>query len=538
MQPIIARLRSLRRERYDSVTGRRRRRGGAALAIGAILALVLGSGIAVAAVSSAQAHTPAINSDCTGVHVEAWFYTDDIVNTVTVTITDGTAPGVDLVETRTFGPDLDAFGKDFDEWFYFPDSTKSWTYYASIDAGDDDGTKGWDYGWGGTTQPCVQPDIGITASTCTHVDEKTTVTAVIQPLDPAGVYKVRLTGSNGYDSGLSDVLTTSASWSGLDPGYDYTAVLTETISGLSDTDTVHAVGCPSPPGFEVAATQCTTVGGNGSFGVTLSGLVPGRDYVLSLVNTAGGTPVDHAFTATAATYSDSFATSPSGTYFVRLTDVLDNSSKDSNTVTYLPCPDTPTLQIDPTACTTTDGTSNATLAMNATGLIPGRSYSVTVVSGATTVYSENLSPAGQSTWSKTLTALAPGTYTLTVTDTTEPATAGFTVSTSTHIKDCPVQQVVELHAEQCTVPGGSGTLTATVTNFTIGRSYTVALTQAGLPVTGQPVVGELRPDRRRRPECSCTKASKPGLSYRVIVQDVTGTARRALGRWRLARRVP
>jgi hypothetical protein len=518
MQPIITRLRSLRPQRYDSVTGRKRR-GGAALAAGVILALVLGSGIAVAAASSAQAHSPKVTPSCAGVHVETWWYPDNQVNTVTVTIVDGVSPGQNFVANRTFGPDIGPDGKDFDEFFAFLDPSVAWSYSVVIDAPDGkDGTE-WDLHASGTSTPCSVPKITISATPCV-TDETTTVTADIGPLDSGGVYKVRLTGAN-YDSGESDVLTGSASWSGLEPGVDYTATLTDKVSGLSASDTVHAIGCPSPPGFEVWADQCTTVNGNGSFRATVSGLVSGRSYVLSLVNIAGGAPVDRPFTATGPTYSDSFSTSPSGQYLVRLTDVLAVSSKDSNTLTYLPCPGWPALQIDPTACTTTDGTSNASIVIGATGLVPGRNYSVVVTSGSTTVYSQNLSPAAQSTVNETLRGLAPGTYTFRVTDTTEPATAGFAVSTSTVIKDCPVQQVVELTAQQCTVPGGTGTLTATVTNFAVGRNYIVSLTQNNLPVTGQPASQNFDPIDTT-PGVFVYSGLKPGLTYRVMVQDVTG----------------
>src|SRR3954469_18708216 len=129
MQPLISRLRSLRRERFDSSTGRRRR-GGVAVAAGLALALFVGSGIAVAAVSTASAHTPAINADCTGVHVQAWDYSPAVDNTVKVTIEGAGPDGGPLVLDRTFQV-------NFDEFFPFPDSTTGWTYTASIIAPDD-----------------------------------------------------------------------------------------------------------------------------------------------------------------------------------------------------------------------------------------------------------------------------------------------------------------------------------------------------------------------------------------------------------------
>ncbi|MBX3100371.1 MAG: hypothetical protein KF761_12425 [Salinibacterium sp.] len=481
-----------------------------------MLALFLGSGIAVAAVSSVQAHTPAINSDCASVWVDAWDYNPALVNTVQVTIFGGNPDGSDRVENRTFGA-------EFHEKFFFPDSSLAWSYTATIDAPD--GTNGtqFDYSWSDTTAGCATPDIGVTASQCINTGDLTSVTATISPLDASHAYTVQLTGTNGYDSGVAAVLTTSAVWNDLEPGYDYTAELIDTTSGLSDSDTVHAIGCPQPPEFDVTITQCTTVGGSGVFDVTVSSLVTGRNYILALHDEAGGAPVEVPFTATGATFSYSFTTAPSGSYHVAIGDVADGSWKMSNTAHYLPCPGTPNPVLDPTQCTTADGTSNASMVSSVDLLIPGRSYTIAITTGATTVYSESLAPAASSSWTKTLFNLAPGDYVLTVTDTTDPASAGFTASTSTTIKECPSQQDVSLEAVQCEVPGGSGTLTATVTNFTIGRSYTVTLTQNGLPVTGQPASENFDPTTAA-PAVFTYAGLAPGLTYRVLVEDVTPPA--------------
>jgi hypothetical protein len=520
MQPLATRLRSLRRARFDSTTGRRRR-GGIALAASLALALFAGSGIAVAAVSSVSAHTPNVEVSCAAVHVKALDYSPGLDNTVTVRITG--PGGYDHTENRTFKGSLD-------EWFPVPDSTLVWNYDVVIDAPDDNdddsqvGSVRWDYGQSGTVGGCLKPDIEITATPCIHPNDTTVVTAVISALDPAHAYEVSLTGTDGYSSGVAPVLTGSASWSGLAPGYDYTATLTDKTSGLSDSSTVHAVGCPGDTGFTVVPTQCTTVGGSGTFGVTVSGLVANRDYLLELVNNAGGTPVPVPFTATGPTYTNSFATSPSGSYFVQITDVADGTSKKSDSLTFLPCPGMPEIVLDPTACTSTDGTSDASLYSSADGLIPGRSYAISIVDGGgTSIYSEALTPAGSSSWSKTLLGLDPGTYMLTVTDTTDPASAAFSASSSATIKPCPTQQKVDLTAVQCSVPGGAGTLTATVTDFSIGRNYTVTLTQNGLPVTGQPVSEDFDPVDAT-PAVFVYKDLAPGLSYRVIVQDVTPLA--------------
>ena len=524
MQPLLTRLRALPRARFDAATGRRRR-GGVAVAAGIVLALFVGSGIAVAAVSSVEAHTPAINSDCASVWVDAWDYNDTVVNTVTVTIVAGNPDGSDRVETRSFG-------KEFHEKFIFADSAKQWSYTASIDAPDGkDGTE-WDYSWSDTTTGCAVPDIGITASQCMHVGDPTTVNAVISPLDPAHAYTVQLTGTNGYDSGIAPIQTTTASWDNLEPGYDYTATLTDTTSKLSDVDTVHAIGCPEDPDFTITIAQCTPTTGTGTFGVTVNGLVNGRNYVLALVNAAGGAPTEVPFTSDGNPFTNPFTAAPSGTFYVTITDIADGSSKQSNPVTFLPCGAMPSPAIDPTECTSTTGVADGSMIANASALVPGRTYTITIVTGATTVYSETLAPAGSSDWTTTLYNLDPGTYTLTVTDTTDPASAGYTGSNTVTLAECPTQQTIDIAAEQCGIPGGTGNLVATVGNTQVGRNYVVTLTQAGLPVTGQPASQSFDPTAAAPgPGVFTYTGLAPGLTYRVMVEDVTGqqaTSRMAL----------
>lgn len=516
MQPLLTRLRSLRRERFDSSTGRRRR-GGVALAAGIAIALFAGSGIAVAAVSSASAHTPAINSDCTGVHVQAWDYNDAVVNTVTVTIKGGNPDGTDRVENRTFG-------KTFDEWFYFADPSIGWSYSALIDAPDGaDGTE-WDYGWSDTTKGCSTPDIGLTASQCIHKGDLATVTATISPLDPAHAYTVRLIGTNGYDSGDKSVQTTSYAWPDLTPGFDYTATLTDTTSGLTDSDTVYVIGCPEDPVFDISVTQCQLGGTSGLVNVTVSGLVAGRNYVLSLISAAGGAPADTPFQATGPSYSTALTANPGGSYTVTITDVADGTSKTSNPVTLLPCPKEVSVDVSSIGCTSTNGVSNGSLAWATTTLVPGRSYTLTVTvlpaapgDPTPTVYTESVTPALSSNWSKTLTAFAPGGYAVTLTDTTVPG--GPTATSNVFVTPCPTQPEIALTPKECTVPGGSSELTATITGNAPTRWYEITLYEGVnvAPVANNPVPPQVRVDGS--PIVVSWTGLKPGVAYRVVVVD-------------------
>lgn len=488
------------------------------MAAGIAIALFAGSGIAVAAVSSASAHTPAINSDCTGVHVQAWDYNDTVVNTVSVTITGGNPDGSDRVENRTFGA-------TFDEWFYFADPSIAWSFSAQIDAPD--GTNGteWDYGWSDTTKGCSTPDIGVTATQCMHKGDLATVTATISPLDPSHAYTVRLTGTNGYDSGDQPVQTTSYAWPDLDPGFEYTATLTDTTSGLSDSDTVLAIGCPEDPVFDITLTQCTLDGpAEGFVNVTASGLVPGRNYVLSLISAAGGAPTDTPFVAAGPSYSTSFSANPGGTYTVSILDVSDNTSKQSNPVTLLPCPVRFSVDVTGVSCTSTNGVPNGSISWNTTTLVPGRSYTLTVVQNATapgdptpTVYTTALTPATSSTWSDTLTAFPAGSYTVAITDTTTPG--GPQSSTIVQLLGCPTQVEVSIDPAQCSVPGGSASITASVTGITPYRQYVITLLENGVvaPVADNPQPPQGRVDSN--PIVVTWNNLKPGVSYRVLVVD-------------------
>jgi hypothetical protein len=517
MQHFLSRLRSLRRERFDSSTGRRRR-GGIAVAAGLALALFVGSGIAVAAVSTASAHTPAINHDCTGVHVQAWDYSDNVVNTVSVTITG--EDGSSTVQDRTFV-------KQFDEWFRFSDPTKAWSYAASIVAPDDtdpNDDNHWSYSWTDTTVPCSAPDISLTATACVHSGDLTTVTAAIGTLDPSHGYTVRLTGTN-YDSGDAPIQTTSASWSDLTPGDTYTATLTDTTTGLKATASVVAVGCPEDPAFEITVRQCTIEGPSvGAIDVTVSGLAVGRSYVLALISAAGGAPQEQPFVATAPTYGALFNTSPGGNYTVKITDVVDGTSKTSETIYLLPCPAWFAVTVSAQPCSATDGTRNGMLSWNATSLVPGRSYTLTVVAVATTpggptptVYTESLTPAASSTWSKTLPGFASGIYDVVITDTTAPN--GPRAEGLAQIAPCPTQPDVTISASQCTVPGGTGSLTASVGGIAPSRMYVITLFEgaavANVPDNPQPPQG--RGDTN--PIVVTWSDLKPGVAYRVLVVD-------------------
>jgi uncharacterized protein (DUF2141 family) len=258
--------------------------------------------------------------------------------------------------------------------------------------------------------------------------------------------------------------------------------------------------------------------------------------VLSLISAAGGTPVDDAFVSDGTPHTHIFQVPPPGTFTVRITDVNDGTFKESNASVFLPCPVKPTVTLVATQCTSANGASDATLTGTASLLVPGRSYTITIQTNGnpdsayvptdpnslTVVYTENLSPATSSTWTKTLYNLAPGIYGIRVLDTTQPQMQ-VTSSASVVINRCPTVPTIEVTVQQCTVPGGTGALSATVGGFVLGRNYVVSLTQNGLPVSGQPVSQNFDPVTNDPAVFSYT-GLKAGLVYRVAVADVTGGA--------------
>jgi hypothetical protein len=514
------RRRGIRFARFDSATGRPRRRW-TALAAGIALALFAGSGIAVAAVNAAEAHVPDITVNCSGVQVVATMYNPGVVNTVSVTIGDTTV-------TRTFG-------EEFRETFTFPDPSVATSYSATIDGGDGgNNNTEWDLTKSGVSEPCSTPKIQVSATQCDKPGQSSVVTALLSGLDAAHGHVVELTSNGGTSAGPDRVNpnTPSFQWT-VEPGFTYTATIRDTVTNLSAQATVLAVGCPEDPTMQVWGDECSAPKSNGKFNATVSDLVVGRDYTLALVTVGGGSQIVASFEATSDTFSGSFDAPPSGSYFLTVSDDVTGATKQSATLKFLPCPDKPgdpTLNI--VQCSATDGTSNASITATVEKLIPGRSYTITVVTGATTVYTESLPFVASSTWSKKLENLAPGTYTVTATDVSDPKVTGYSSTATTVLVLCPKQQDVALSATECSVPGGKGDLIATVTNFVPGRTYSIVLTQSGLPVAGQPVSEDFTPVDTT-PQVFDYVGLAPDLTYRVVVTDTAEPTVLAAGDWTL-----
>lgn len=526
MQPLSSRVRAaLRLQRFDSKTGKRRRPW-AALAGGLAVALFLGSGIAVAATNSAEAHNPFVTANCAGVTVEAeWYNIDNFPtdgnatpNKIVVTI-DGTTT------TTNFGAAGQRGNGSLTFQFPFADSTTAHQYQVDVIAWDDaDFSKGWSKSFPTqTSTPCDPPLVHASATACDTKGGTTDITATFDKLVANRAYTVDVSagGSSVRNYSITPSQTTATEiLRGLPAGATYTITITDsTDRTLTAKTDVVSVGCPVHAEVRVDLQQCIAAGKFGTFTI-FANVVSGRDYVLTVYQ---GNSVVETLTGPLAgpVFTKSYPASPSTSYRFTITDVAAQVTVDSATVNTIPCPDLPGKpKLAVSQCTATSGVSDATLGISVDNLVLGRSYSITVTGGPTAVPAVSLNPATSSTWSLSpAVTLDPGSYTVTVTDVTDPRATGFSSSETAVLIPCPQQQEIALDATTCTVPGGTTDITATVTGFQAGRTYTITLTQNGLPVSGQPVSQEFTPTDATTPYQVTYPGLTAGLPYRVVVTD-------------------
>ncbi len=520
MQTFIARVRAFFAPRYDASTGQRRRRSLPAVAAGAVLALLLGSGVAVAATSSAEAHNWAVNPSCSSLSVNLTSYNTNNGGTNTVTVTvDGTA----VLPTQNFS-------NGFSQVFPL-NAAVAHTYSVVVTAHDDPtASKNWAFTKTGTTTPCATPTVSLTPSVCTTPGGTTDLVANFANLDQSHTYTVALSSAGGTNVPAAAFVATgttgSKTFTGLAPGFSYTVTIVDTTSTLNGSASVYAVGCPQDSALQVAATECTVSGGSAQFAVTASSLVNGRSYTIELFNTVGNVKQDSAtFTADASgTTVRTFAVPPSGSYYAVITDDAAGSSKTSSTITFLPCPGTPGQPVlTVTECDAVPGTGGGAIAfavvggtidVSVTGLVPGRTYDIVVKDASNVeVHSQKNYTAASSTYTVSLPAIAAGVYTATVTDVLVPS---YTSSQQATMLPCPTYDTtISLSPTECTEPGQTVQLSATIADYAVGRSYTVALLQGGVQVGATKTFNSAT----GTPQTVTFTGLTPGLEYLVRVTD-------------------
>jgi len=517
MQPSQSPRASLlaRLPRFNSATGRPRR-GWAALAGGIALALVLGSGIAVAATGAAEAHTPSVSTSCAGVTVVAASYNTNngqqTPNSVEATI-DG------VVQAAI------PFGNSLTRTFSFVDPSKTNTYTITVKAWDDPkGDNKWTQTFTGKVDPCAKPTITANASACDVKTGQTSLTANFGSLVANRPYLITVNGAP--QPNLVPTQTTATLTFAQTAGQTYTITITDsTIPGLKASTDVVSVGCPTNPNIRVSVEQCTTENASGKFTITAD-VVKLRVYEVKVYS--NNSQID-SFTETASSnvLTRSYTATPSNTYYFTLRDVAadPNGANLASSVPqkFLPCPATlPLPDLALVQCTATNGVANSTLGISLIALVIDRSYTVTVSGGPTAIPAVNIAPATTSNWSNGVVGVLPGSYVVTVTDVTDPRATGFTASATAVLAPCPSQQEVTLVPSTCTVPGGTSDISATVTKFTIGRAYSIAITQANAPVAGYPA--QSFTPANAQPVVFNYTGLTPGVPYRVIVTDTALTS--------------
>ena len=542
MQTPSAR-KSSRSPRFDSTTGLRRRLwfSGRALAAGLALALLAGSGIAVAAVAStAEAHNRTVTVTCVGIHIHGDNYNTNNggKNTVTVTI-DGLSQ---TDANKNLSPINFLTGYDGD--FRFADPAHSYAYSAEIIGHD-----GYQTIEVGVSVPCVAASIHIAIAACTTAGTTLDLTATLGLLDTTHGYKISLTTPDAGGTNVGETLIpvgyTAVGgyiFHGVVPGHVYTATIVDQLTNLSAHVSITSSGCPKDPGIIVSITECTVhgaLGGHGALSVTLSSLSFGRAYTVQVLGAANAVVGTNHFVADATGGAlIALQVAGGGTYTATVIDDVTGvtSTKTSLAVHFLPCPEEPATPIlDPTQCTSTNGAANSSISFAASGLVPGRSYQITVSNGTTNVYDSTKFVAVASIWPTTaakqvLSNIGLGTYTVAVTDVTDLLLTLVVKSTPATLIACPKLPVLTLTPTQCTVPGGTGSIATTVsaTSYIPGRTYNLGLilVQSGAPVVASAPVVAPQSGVWVLPAFANLA---PGSQYRVTLTDSVLTAVSAYG---------
>ena|GEM_PF-1557645 len=481
MNNFLVRWRAANRSpRFDKTTGQQRKRWSLknlrGISAAVALALVVGSGLAVVSVSTAaEAHTPSIDVTCEGVTVTGRYYHSS-----------GSGEGQqNLITFQLEGGEEQVipFSKNGSHYFEFPNSTEAHTFTASVTAWNDPTNPNWNRTWTKTSNPCaVQSIVSVTAPRCEVPGGSTDITAEFTDLVADRQYEVTLASASGGETTAMYTpkqTTGSYTWEGTAAGPTYTVTITDTTNrSLSASSTVHSVACPEISGIAIVPTECTVPGEGASLKVNVSDLVVGREYRIEIVNASSDDVVDsHTFTADSTTGAYNSPATPSASYYASIVDTsaANASPLKSSVHTFLPCPGViPAPVLSATQCDAVSTEAEGEITVAVEGLVPGRTYNIVVTDADhNAVLTQNAYLATADRFDAQLSDLPEGTYTATVTDSEQPS---YNNSASVTLLPCATNETtVSLAAEQCTVPGGTASITATVSNFAVGRDYTVTL---------------------------------------------------------------
>ncbi|MEV8254469.1 RTX toxin [Rhodoglobus sp. NPDC076762] len=484
------------------------------------LALVVGSGLAVVSVSSAaEAHTPSIDVSCEGVTVTGRYYE-----------ASGSGQGQqNLIKFQLEGGEQQVipFSKNGSHFFAFPNSTEAHTFTASVTAWNNPTHSSWNRTWTKTSTPCATPVItDVTATSCEVPGGSTDISATFKGLVADRKYELTLEGGGMAPQTVIYTPTQSAgsyTWSEVAAGSTYKVTITDTTNrDLSACKSVITIACPVVAGIAIVANECTVPGEGASIKVKVSDLAVGRTYRIDIVNAGSKAVIDsHTFTANSATGSYNSPATPSASYYATVVDTSQSNVEPlkSSTHTFLPCPGViPEPVLMATQCDAVSTDAEGEVSLTVERLVPGRTYDIVITDGAgKSVLAETGYIATTDRFEKKLTGMDAGNYTATVTDVALP---DYSSSASVVLVPCATSETtVELTAAQCTAPGEDASLTAVVSNFAIGREYSVAV------MLNNKAVGEAQQFTSATGDAQTFTFSglEPDNSYRVVVTDTKST---------------
>ena len=463
---------------FDSETGSKRPRW--YVFVAALLAVALAFITLVVGVGAANAHNRTYTPSCFGLKVELTYYNTnnaDKVNTVSIKI-----DGVEQVPAATranFGTDYTFQGT----W----DPSVAHTYEIHVKGHD-----GYPLDVGPTTQqPCAKPSVGLTSTVCNTTGGTTDLTATVSGFASYGTFHETYTAvllKDGVPVQTVQNVQTDAdgiiTWLAQAAGHVYTfAVTGDQHATLTATTTSTVIGCPQLKDFAVTPKVCDSATGNNGTVNIVATVTPGRAYTIVVTN--GATTYGTYNVLASNTSSSVNVNIPLGENLtdlkVVMTDDLapigdENKVKQSNLFSTGPCPKVPTPPtVVPSVCTEVGGT--LTIAVTLNGLVPTRSYTVSI--DGTVV---DTIVAGGTTHGGLTYPVTAGSHTVTVTDVLAPAA---TVTTGAFaVEACPTDPGISFDIAECSVPGSTGTITATFTNLGVARAYTVTITGNGGLVPG------------------------------------------------------
>jgi hypothetical protein len=228
------------------------------------------------------------------------------------------------------------------------------------------------------------------------------------------------------------------------------------------------------PDLTLAATVCNTVGGTTTVTATVSQLVEGQTYTGKLFKN----DVELLDTFVATTAGKSWTGLAAGAkYTLTVTSDQQPGLKKTVETFVVGCPQNSQLQVTANQCTATD-TSNASVSVTASSLVPGRSYVARVhKDGAAYGGLEFAFVAGAGETSKnfSINGIPENLSGLTVV-LTDVAAATLVTSTGFSTNPCPdIPAKPQVTVQQCTAVDGDLELTVTPTGLVPTRTYLVLI---------------------------------------------------------------